>query len=396
MSFSDAPISFPGLFGDWQFTVPSKALNIGNGIYWYGIIIAAGMLLGLYFCMKQAPKYGLSEDNIIDTVLWVIPFSIIGARIYYVLFYLDLFRGSDGSINWSSTYRIWDGGLAIYGGVIAGTITIYVVAKVKKINPAKMLDMVAPGVMIGQAIGRWGNFMNGEAHGGVTDLPWRMGLRNAYSDSTIYVHPTFLYESLWNVIGFIILNILYKKKKFGGEIALMYIIWYGIGRTFIEGLRTDSLLVGNTGLRASQLVAIGSVIVAAMLLIIGLRNAKGKQLQVTLAVSDIKKQAEAGNRFTPDTLPANAPHADFVKATDEMNRRLKDLDLDAPEIEELEDPAPKTTEAPKPTENAAVEAEAPAEPEEQRKTEPAEEASADPEAEPAAETQAEKTAPEEK
>ena len=113
MSFSDAPISFPGLFGDWQFTVPSKALNIGNGIYWYGIIIAAGMLLGLYFCMKQAPKYGLSEDNIIDTVLWVIPFSIIGARIYYVLFYLDLFRNSDGSINWSSTYRIWDGGLAI-------------------------------------------------------------------------------------------------------------------------------------------------------------------------------------------------------------------------------------------------------------------------------------------
>ena len=122
MSFSDAPISFPGLFGDWQFTVPSKALNIGNGIYWYGIIIAAGMLLGLYFCMKQAHKYGLTEDNVIDTVLWAIPFSIIGARIYYVLFYLDLFRNSDGSINWSSTYRIWDGGLAIYGGLLrAGT-----------------------------------------------------------------------------------------------------------------------------------------------------------------------------------------------------------------------------------------------------------------------------------
>ena len=162
------------------------------------------------------------------------------------------------------------------------------------------------------------------------------------------------------------------------------------------GLRTDSLLIGNTGLRASQLVAIGSVIAAAMLLIIGLRNAKGKQLQVTLAVSDIKKQAEAGNRFTPDTLPANAPHADFVKATDEMNRRLKDLDLDAPEIEELEDPTPETTEAPKPTENATVEGEAPAEPEEQQETEPAEEAPADPEAEPATEAQAEETAPEEK
>ena len=134
MSFSNAPISFPGLFGDWQFTVPSKALNIGNGIYWYGIIIAAGMLLGLYFCMKQAPKYGLSEDNIIDTVLWVIPLSIIGARIYYVLFYLDLFRGSDGSINWSSTYRIWDGGLAIYGGVIAGFLTAYLFSRRRKIS----------------------------------------------------------------------------------------------------------------------------------------------------------------------------------------------------------------------------------------------------------------------
>lgn len=178
--------------------------------------------------------------------------------------------------------------------------------------------------------------------------------------------------------GFVILASLVKRRKFNGQIFLSYIIWYGLGRSWIEGLRTDSLLIGNTGLRASQLVAIGSVIAAAMLLIIGLRNAKGKQLQVTLAVSDIKKQAEAGDRFTPDTLPANAPHADFVKATDEMNRRLKDLDLDAPEIEELEDPTPETTEAPKPTENATVEAEAPAEPEAQQETEPAEEAPADP------------------
>jgi len=163
MSFSDAPISFPGLFGDWQFTVPSKALNIGNGIYWYGIIIAAGMLLGLYFCMKQAPKYGLSEDNIIDTVLWVIPFSIIGARIYYVLFYLDLFRNSDGSINWSSTYRIWDGGLAIYGGVIAGFLTAYLFSRRRKISFWALADCCVQGLFIGQAIGRWGNFMNPSA-----------------------------------------------------------------------------------------------------------------------------------------------------------------------------------------------------------------------------------------
>ena len=160
-------------------------------------------------------------------------------------------------------------------------------------------------------------------------------------DPTAPVHPTFLYESIWCLVGFAILACLVKRRRFNGQIFLSYIIWYGLGRSWIEGLRTDSLLIGNTGLRASQLVAIGSVIVAAVLMVIGLRNAKGKQLEVTLAVSDIKKQTEAGDRFAPDKLPANAPHAEFVKATDEMNRRLKELDLDAPEIEELEDPAPE-------------------------------------------------------
>ena len=199
MKFTDVPISFPGLFGDWKFTASSKALDIGNGIYWYGIIIAAGMLLGLYFCMKQAPKYGLTEDNVIDTILWVIPISIIGARLYYVLFYLDLFRNSDGSINWASTYRIWDGGLAIYGGVIAGFLTAYIFSRCKKLSFWALADCCVQGLFIGQAIGRWGNFMNREAFGGLTDLPWRMRL---WVSSTTYVdvHPTFLYESLWPLL----------------------------------------------------------------------------------------------------------------------------------------------------------------------------------------------------
>ena len=252
MSFSDAPISFPGLFGDWQFTVPSKALNIGNGIYWYGIIIAAGMLLGLYFCMKQAPKYGLSEDNIIDTVLWVIPFSIIGARIYYVLFYLDLFRNSDGSINWSSTYRIWDGGLAIYGGVIAGFLTAYLFSRRRKISFWALADCCVQGLFIGQAIGRWGNFMNREAFGAATELPWRMRL---WTSATTYmdVHPTFLYESLWNVIGLLLLYfVVSRARRFDGENTCFYFIWYGLGRFWIEGLRTDSLDLFSTGIRVSE------------------------------------------------------------------------------------------------------------------------------------------------
>ena len=395
-ALKNMPISFPGLFGDWELNIDPVAIHIGHGIYWYGIILAFAMLAGLYLCMKQAKHYGLTEDNIMDMVLWAVPCCIIGARFYYVLFYLDLYRNTDGSLDWGAMFRIWDGGLAIYGAVIAGVLVALVYTKRHKLPFFAMGDVAVMGLLLGQIIGRWANFINREAFGGETTLPWRMKLWVSQYTS-IEVHPTFFYESFWNLIGLLlILFIVSKGRRFDGENTWFYFLWYGLGRSWIEGLRTDSLLVGNTGLRASQLVAIGSVIVAAMLLIIGLRNAKGKQLQVTLAVSDIKKQAEAGDRFTPDTLPANAPHADFVKATDEMNRRLKDLDLDAPEIEELEDPAPKTTEAPKPTENAAVEAEAPAEPEEQRKTEPAEEAPADPEAEPAAETQAEKTAPEEK
>ena len=230
MSFSDAPISFPGLFGDWQFTVPSKALNIGNGIYWYGIIIAAGMLLGLYFCMKQAPKYGLTEDNVIDTVLWVIPFSIIGARIYYVLFYLDLFRGSDGSINWSSTYRIWDGGLAIYGGVIAGFLTAYILSRCKKLSFWALTDCCVQGLFIGQAIGRWGNFMNREAFGAATELPWRMRL---WTSATTYmdVHPTFLYESLWNVIGALFCCVPRPPLRRGEHLLLLHLVW---SRSFLD------------------------------------------------------------------------------------------------------------------------------------------------------------------
>ena len=291
MSFSNAPISFPGLFGDWQFTVPSKALNIGNGIYWYGIIIAAGMLLGLYFCMKQAPKYGLSEDNIIDTVLWVIPFSIIGARIYYVLFYLDLFRGSDGSINWSSTYRIWDGGLAIYGGVIAGFLTAYLFSRRRKISFWALADCCVQGLFIGQAIGA------------ATELPWRMRL---WTSATTYmdVHPTFLYESLWNVIGLLLLYfVVSRARRFDGGNTCFYFIWYGLGRFWIEGLRTDSLYLFHWTLfgqriRVSQAVSLVMVLVCTGILIY--RLAVKKDNGVNLYVRRVQRAAEAPTVETPE------------------------------------------------------------------------------------------------
>lgn len=335
---TDSPIRFPGLFGDWAITISSKAIDIGNGIYWYGILIALGMLLALWWCMRQRTKYGIREDDLIDGLLWGIPSAIVGARLYYVLFYLSEFKDHEGHFSWSKAIAIWDGGLAIYGGVIAVVIVAVILCRSRHIKLGAMMDLVVMGLLIGQAIGRWGNFLNREAFGAETALPWRMQLTTTAGE-LVEVHPTFLYESLWNVIGLLlIVFVVSKARRFDGENTCFYFLWYGLGRAWIEGLRTDSLLIGNTGLRASQLVAIGSVIVAAALMVIGLRNAKGKPLMVPLAVKDLKKQAEAGDRFTADILPVGAPHAEFVKATDAMNARLDALDLSEVEIEEIETP----------------------------------------------------------
>lgn len=306
MKFHNAPISFPGLFGDWQFTVPSKALDIGNGIYWYGIIIACGMLLALWFCMKKAPRYGLTEDNVIDTILWVLPISILGARAYYVIFYLDLFRNADGSIAWSQTYRIWDGGLAIYGGVIAGFLTAYIFSRCKKLSFWAIADCCVQGLLIGQAIGRWGNFMNREAFGAETTLPWRMRLW-ASAAEYVDVHPTFLYESLWNVLGFLLLYFLVSRaRRFDGENTCFYFLWYGIGRFWIEGLRTDSLYLFNWTLfgeriRVSQALSLVMVLVSAAVLIycLGVKKLDGSNLYVNQKLAAAQEDAQTAEE-TPD------------------------------------------------------------------------------------------------
>ena len=270
MSYPNADVSFPGLFGDWRFTLSPKFLDIGNGVYWYGILITLGLLLALWFCMKRAPRYGLTEDHIIDTVLWAVPFSILGARLYYVVFYLDQFRFSDGSIDWRETYRIWDGGLAIYGAIIAAFLTACLYCRAKKLRFWALTDCAVAGLFIGQAIGRWGNFFNREAFGSMTSLPWRMRL---WIDGSYYidVHPTFLYESLWNLIGLLLLCLVIDKaRRFDGENTCFYFLWYGIGRFWIEGLRTDSLYLFHLTLfgeriRVSQALSLVVVIVAAAL-----------------------------------------------------------------------------------------------------------------------------------
>lgn len=254
-----SPITFPGL----GITIdPSPvAFTIGSKeIYWYGVIIAAGFLLAYVLMQRKAPRFGLTGDDVLDMLLWAVPIGVIGARIYYCAFYWELFR--DDPI---SCLYIWEGGLAIYGGVIAGVLGLCLYSRVKKKPLPVVLDVASLGVIVGQICGRWGNFFNREAHGSETTSFLRMGLTG--SDGVVrYYHPTFLYESVWNLVGLLLMHFLSKKRKFDGEVCLFYFFWYGLGRVWIEGLRTDSLYLFGTGIRVSQLVAALCILAAGGLL----------------------------------------------------------------------------------------------------------------------------------
>ena len=277
-------ISFPGIGLD-GFDVSRVAftLPIGDGmpVYWYGIIITLGIIMAASYAYYRSKNEGILTDDVLDIALWTVLCGVIGARLYYVVTSLDTFLPKPFNLGQflKNVVSLRDGGLAIYGGIICGCSAIIVVCLVKKITPLKATDMAAPGVMIGQLIGRWGNFFNAEAHGGVVAEGHplyflRMGLL-PNEDSrveTYYYHPTFLYESVWNLIGFFIINSFYKKKKFNGQISCMYLAWYGFGRMFIEGLRTDSLYVGK--IRISQLVGLLCFVIFGGLLIAGLIYSK--------------------------------------------------------------------------------------------------------------------------
>lgn len=278
-------ISFEGL-GIEKFTVNRVAFTIpifgGIEVRWYGLIIALGMILAFTYCAFRCKHEGIKFDDLLDFAIFTVIFGVIGARTYYVLTSL-------GSGNYSSFYdviAIWEGGLAIYGAIIAGGLTIFLICRYKKIKCLKMFDAVSPAVMIGQILGRWGNFFNGEAYGRAVSESSplyfiRMGLNphnieGVSRSAMAYVHPTFLYESLWNLTGFLIINALYKKKKFDGQIFFMYISWYGFGRMLIEGLRTDSLYVGV--FRISQVVGFLCFVVGSILLTVFLLKARRERL----------------------------------------------------------------------------------------------------------------------
>ena len=281
-------ISFPSLGIDID---PVREFSLGPlSIHMYGLIIVFGLVLAVIYCMRRSSQFGLTEDHILDGVLWVTPFAFLCARAYYCAFRWDLYAANPISVLY-----IWQGGIAIYGGVLGAVVGMLVFCKIKKISLGATLDLVLMGFLIGQAIGRWGNFFNREAFGAETESFLRMGLLNALTGEITYHHPTFLYESLWNALGFVVLHFLSKKREFDGQIALGYAFWYGLGRTFIEGLRTDSLYIPGTALRVSQLLAALSCLAAAAVLVYFILKPPAKRLFVDRVAENTTEIDEGGN-----------------------------------------------------------------------------------------------------
>ncbi len=273
-------ISFPKL--NIEFPVYSNAFTIfGITIKWYGIMIMLGLVLAVIYCFRRMKKFGIDDDRANDVLFFGFIGAVIGARLYYVFMSWDNYKN-----DLSEIFAIRDGGLAIYGGIIGALLFGAITAKIRKVRLLPLLDLTGMGFLIGQAVGRWGNFFNHECFGCNTTLPWGMTSpriqaelsANAYSiseltgmtvDPSLPVHPCFLYESLWCILGFILLHLYSKRRKFDGELFFMYIGWYGLGRMFIEGLRTDSLMVGH--LRISQLVA-GICVIVSIVCILSMRH----------------------------------------------------------------------------------------------------------------------------
>ncbi len=296
-------IEFPKL--GWRFALDNEIPITDNfSIRWYGVMIAIGFLLAVMYGIYRAKDFDLDPDRMIDITLVTTPIAFIGARLYYVFFSADV---ADYLADPVSILKIWEGGLGIYGGVIFAFVFGPLICRWRKQNPLAMMDIAAMGFLIGQAFGRWGNFFNQEAFGGNTDLPWGMtgdmiqaGIHGSGYDTALPVHPTFLYESLWCVLGFVLLHIVSKRLyQFKGQLFCSYIIWYGIGRFFIEATRTDSLMLGT--MKASRLVAILAIVggVAGLWFLHRRAQALPKTL---LADGDSTLDMPAENSASQDTI----------------------------------------------------------------------------------------------
>ncbi len=309
----------------------------GREIVWYAVLITIGMILSALYAFYRGRTLGIKPDYMYDYAIFTIILGVIGARLYYVLTKLEDYK------TFGSWFAIWEGGLAIYGGIIGGVIAIVLVSLFRKISVLTALDAIAPSVMIGQAIGRWGNYFNQEAFGSNTNLPWGMKSWVTQAGSTLegtkeylsamkydlqelginvdpdgYVHPTFLYESIWNVLGFILIHFMYKKRTFKGQMFLMYITWYGFGRTFIEMLRTDSLYVPGTKIRISMAVGALCFVVGLTLLIIFGINAKRNPPVLETPIPKVTKKEKQ-----PEAKPLSEETVKVVEKHERMAKALK-------------------------------------------------------------------------
>ncbi len=261
-------------------------------VHWYGVIIGLAIILALYIAIRESDKRGLDKDLFMDLMLWAIPIAILSARLYYVIFEWNYYSQNPGEI-----IAIWRGGLAIHGALIGGVITAIVFTKKKNVSFWQITDIAAPSIILGQAIGRWGNFINQEAHGGEVTRTFLENLKlpefiiNQMYINGAYYHPTFLYESVWNLVGFIVLILLRRVNLRRGELFLTYVIWYSIGRFIIEGMRTDSLML-TENLRMAQTISIALILFAVIALFY--RRAKGYATIRYLDKEDSKKGSNKG------------------------------------------------------------------------------------------------------
>ena len=322
-------VSFPGLGLD--FEVNRVAFSIGDlPVYWYGILIALGFILAILYVNRRAKEFGVDADRMLDVILGGAIGGIVGARAYYVILQWDYYGQ-----NLSQIFNTRSGGMAIYGGLIGGVLIGLLMCKIRRVKFMPALDLVVGGFLIGQGIGRWGNFVNIEAFGANTSLPWGMSSSVITDyltqheaeleaigmdiDPNMPVHPTFLYESLWCLLGFAFIAWYTRRRKFDGELTLLYMMWYGAGRAVIEGLRTDSLMIPGTSLRASQVLAAAMAVVAAIIWIVKtskVKKAGGRQLFVDSEQGQLiargefyKKKADAGQTEEPAAASAAADAA---------------------------------------------------------------------------------------
>ena len=384
-------ISFPGRgIGEFQIDAQAISFTLFNKpftIMWYGIIICLGIFCAFFYFLYRCKKANISADDVLDITLVTVIIGIAGARLYFEIFHGGFLE--TGGTFWENVkgtlynlVAIWNGGLAIYGGILFGAATVLLMSRRKKIPFFVLADAAGPGVMIAQAIGRWGNFCNGEAYGAQVSESFflRMGLKNyqTFCDfgtpSLVYVHPTFLYESLWNVLGFVLINLFYRKRKFHGEAFLWYVTWYGIGRTFIEMLRTDSLMLGS--FRVSSLLSAVLVVALIPLLIVAHRRyhtlvregAVEQGERVFLSTLLKKNAAPAPAEAAEEATEAEKPAEEVTEAeesAEEATEAEKESEEDTPAVEESNTeekpeegtPAEEETKADESAEDAPAEAE---------------------------------------